>query len=110
MCEVLQSVVNKAYFSVPSVSDVDYVSVSDVELLFGVGDQRVCHDIEIIDDNICEPEPFEDFFVNLELTSGVMPILIDQARKRVVINETNATECSKLHSFNLPFFLLYIHL
>jgi hypothetical protein len=41
---------------------VDYVAVS-VELQFRVGDERVCHQVVIIDDNDCEPSP-EIFFAS----------------------------------------------
>ena len=66
----------------------------DVPLMFGAGDSRVCHDVDIIDDNDCET-PYEDFFSNLEYDSGDMPIIITQPRTQVIINDTAEPECGK---------------
>ena len=66
----------------------------DVPLMFGVGDLRVCHDVDILDDNDCET-PYEDFFSNLEYDSGVMPIIITRPRTQVIINDTAEPECGK---------------
>ena len=62
--------------------------------MFGVGDLRVCHDVDILDDNDCET-PYEDFFSNLEYDSGVMPIIITRPRTQVIINDTAEPECGK---------------
>ena len=80
------------------VSGDDYVGVVDVPLMFQVGDDRVCHDVVIIDDDDCET-PFEDFFSNLEYDSGDMPIIITRDRTRVIINDTAEPECGKLTAF-----------
>ena len=77
-----------------SVSSSDYVGVIDVPLMFGVGDLRVCHDVDIIDDNDCET-PYKDLFSNLEYDSGSMPIIITQPRTQVIINDTAESECGK---------------
>ena len=64
----------------------------DVPLMFGVGGLRVCHDVDIIDDNDCET-PYEDFISNL--ASRDMPIAITQPRTQVIINDTAEPECGK---------------
>ncbi|CAI8013538.1 hypothetical protein GBAR_LOCUS8570 [Geodia barretti] len=78
-----------------AVSGDDYVGVVDVPLMFQVGDDRVCHDVVIIDDDDCET-PFEDFFSNLEYGSGDMPIIITRDRTRVIINDTAEPECEPI--------------
>ncbi|CAI8026301.1 Deleted in malignant brain tumors 1 protein [Geodia barretti] len=75
-----------------AVSGSDYAGVVDVPLMFEVGDDRVCHDVVIIDGDDCET-PFEDFFSNLEYYSGDMPIIITRDRTRVNINDTAEPEC-----------------
>ena len=65
--------------------------------MFQVGENRVCHDVEIIDDDDCET-PFKDFFSNLEYYSGDMPIIITRMRTRVIINDTAEPECGKLRA------------
>jgi hypothetical protein len=77
-----------------AVSGDDYVGVVDAPLMFQVGDDRVCHDVVIIDGDDCET-PFEDFFSNLEYDSGVMPI-ITRDRTRVIINDTAEPECEPI--------------
>ena len=58
--------------------------------MFGVGDLRVCHDVDTLDDNECET-PFKDFFSNLKYDSGEMLINITQPRTQVLIDE----DCGK---------------
>ena len=77
-----------------SVSGSDYVGVVDVPLMFAMGESRVCHDVEVIDDDECET-PYEDFFSNLEYDSGDMPIIITRDRTQVKINDTAEPECGK---------------
>ena len=62
--------------------------------MFGVGDSRVCHDVDIVDDNDCETQ-YEDFFFNLEYGSGDMPINITRPRTQVIINDTAEPECGE---------------
>ena len=76
------------------VTNMDYSGI-EVPLSFGVRDRRVCHDIEIIDDNICEVEPIEDFFVILQYVSGDQPIIIDPANTHITINDIAESECGK---------------
>ena len=62
--------------------------------MFGAGDSRVCHDVNILDDIDCET-PYEDFFSNLEYDSGDMPIIITRPRTQVIINDTAEPECGE---------------
>ena len=66
--------------------------MADVPLMFGVGDERVCYDIGIVNDTICELEPIEDFFSNLVYISGEQPIITDT---RVIIDDTAEPKCGK---------------
>ena len=77
------------------VTNMDYSGI-EVLLSFGVGDRRVCHDIDIIDDNICEVEPIEDFSVILQYVSGDQPIIIDPANTHITINDNAESECGKM--------------
>ena len=77
------------------MSGVDYVGVS-ANLIFGVGDSRVCHDVPITDDGDCEIDPIEDFFANLAYVSGEQPINIDPDRTRVIIDDTAEPECAPI--------------
>ena len=77
-----------------TVAGVDYVGDS-VELVFSLGDTRVCHNITIIDDGLCE-EPFEftESF-QCELTSDDVPLDIIQPLARVDIDDLEEPECGK---------------
>ena len=55
----------------------------------------MCHDVEIINDNICEMESVEVFFANLVYISGEQPIIINPARTAVIINDTAEPECGE---------------
>ena len=66
-------------------------------MMFGAGESRVCHDVDIINDNNCET-PYEDFFSNfsiLEYDSEDMPIIITQPRTQVIVNDTAEPECGR---------------
>ena len=82
-------------FSRYSASGVDYVGVANVLLIFGVGDYRVCLDINILNGSNCEIDPIEDFFSNLAYVSGEQPINIDPTRTRVIIKDTAEPECGR---------------
>ena len=77
------------------VAGVDYTAVVDEPLRFMQGQSRACHDVQITQDDSCEIDPImiEDFFSNLAYVSGIMPIIIDPPRTRVVIDDTNEPEC-----------------
>ena len=63
-------------------SPQDYFS-STGSLTINTGNNRICHDVEIVNDDICE-EPSEQFFSDLTLVSGAS-VTIDPASVRVVI-------------------------
>ena len=63
-------------------------------LIFGTGDHRVCHNIEIINDGLCELSPIEYFFTHLEYEGSQTPIIfISPNQACVIIIDT--TECGK---------------
>ena len=78
-----------------TVSPLDYGGVSNVRLDFAVGDERVCHLVSIVDDDICEIDPYENFFSNLVFGGGEQPILVDPPRTEVIIDDTNQPECGE---------------
>ena len=78
-----------------TVVGIDYTAAVDEQLVFAEGQSVACHKIIIIEENICENYPNEDLFSNLIYVSGIMPILIDPPRTRVVIDDTYEPECSK---------------
>ena len=64
-------------------------------LTFNLGDERVTHTIIIKQDDLCENDPYEDFFSNLALDSGVQPITVIRPRAQIIIDDTLEAECSK---------------
>ena len=78
------------------MASIDYIGVVEVSLSFQVGDQHVCSDIHIIDDDICETEPVEDYFALLQYVSGDQPIIIDPSNTHVIINDTAEPDCGKM--------------
>ena len=66
------------------VSPEDYLSASGI-LTFDTGDTRQCHNVEIINDALCEIE-VEQFTSNLSLVSGA-PVTIDPPSARVIISD-----------------------
>ena len=71
----------------------DYVPVSGENLVFASGDTRVCHTIDIINDDICEHNPYEFFFSDLTYVSGERPITIAPPTAQVVIDDSGELEC-----------------
>ena len=70
----------------------DYVAVSE-ELAFSLGDTRVCHTSDIVNDGICESDPNEDFLFGLAFVSGVQPITIEPDAAQVLIDDSAEQEC-----------------
>ena len=64
------------------VSPQDYSSSTGI-LTFNTEDARQCHDVPIVNDELCE-EPSEQLFSNLALASGA-PVTVDPERARVII-------------------------
>ena len=73
------------------VSPQDYSSSTGI-LTFNTGDDRQCHDVEIVDDVISESE-FELFFSNLALVSGA-PVTVDPPSALVNINDNDDCKCA----------------
>ena len=69
-----------------------------MELSFAQGESRVCHRVEINNDDECEVDPRESFLSNLRFISGVPPVVIDPPATEVFIDDTNEPECGELES------------
>ena len=76
-----------------SVVPGDYAALNGFELAFNIGDDRVCHNVTISDDNECE-QPAESFLSRLSYINGEMPIIINPEEARVFIDDTNESECT----------------
>ena len=79
------------------VSMDDYEPVTSEVLDFAVGQTAACHDVNIIDDNICENDPNESFFFNLILGGGEQPIDVEPEQIQVIIDDTDEPECSEFY-------------
>ena len=74
----------------------DYVAISGLVIRFETGEGRVCHNVTIIQDTLCE-EPEEDFLVSLTPGSvGDPPISIINSPATVFIDDRSEDECSKI--------------
>ena len=78
-----------------TVSPDDYTGVADVRLDFTIGQDRACHRVSIIDDDICEIDPNESFFSSLEFGGGELPITVDPSLTEVIIDDTNQPDCGE---------------
>ena len=76
-----------------TVAGADYVAVAGGQLVFSRGDTRVCHIIYILQDNICESAPNENFFSDLSYVSGTQPIIISPSTAEVVVDDSAEEEC-----------------
>ena len=70
--------------------------------MFSRGDTRVCHTIDILQDDICESDPNEHFFSDLSYVSGEPPITIEPDNAQVVIDDSAEPECECIN-------VLYAH-
>ena len=73
-----------------AVGGQDYVP-STGQLVFAVGDTKQCHEVTIIDDNICERPEEEHFFSTLSQVAGTL-VVVDPEQTRVIIDE-NSADC-----------------
>ena len=64
-----------------TVAPGDYGAVVGEQLVFNTGDDRQCHTVTIVNDNICE----KHFLSDLAYVSGQQVITLDPAQARVVI-------------------------
>ena len=76
--------------------DNDYVPVSGQIIQFNRGDVTQNHTITINDDNECERDQNENFFLNIVLASGIPDIDVTVPRAAVTIDDTTEMECSKI--------------
>ena len=76
-----------------AVGGQDYIP-SAGDLVFAVGDTRQCHEVTIIDNNICERPEMEFFLSTLSLLTGTH-VVVDPEGTRVIINENPANCGSK---------------
>ena len=63
-----------------------------VNLMFVRGSMRVCHSVQILQDDECEPTP-ETFSATLANVSGIPTITINPASTEVFIDDSNETKC-----------------
>ena len=89
------------------VSPEDYLSASGI-LKFNTGDTRQCHNVEIIDDDVCKSE-VEQFIFNLALVSGAT-VTVDPPSARVIIFDgTNDCVCKWLVEWNPLVLTVHCH-
>ena len=72
---------------------VDYVAGS-AELEFTRGSVRVCHTVQLIQDEECEL-PVENFFANLTLLSGRPVISINPFITEIIIDDSSENDCGE---------------
>ena len=78
-----------------TVAGVDYRAAVGEQLVFAHGQNVACHNVSITQDDICEINPIEDFFSSLTNVDGIMLIIVEPPRTRVIIDDTNEPECRK---------------
>ena len=99
------------YICAITVAGQDYLA-SAGQLVFATGDNRVCHEVTILNDDICERPLLEDFFSTLSLVAGKQVIVVDPERARVIIDDSE--DCRELIVVLLPanhfveLFVLYL--
>ena len=87
--------ISYSHSPITTVAGDDYEAVVGERLEFAPGETRICHIINILQDESCEFTPNEFFFSDLAYVSGVQPITIDPPTAQVVIDDSRETECSK---------------
>lgn len=65
---------------------------ASVPLEFVTGSDRVCHVVEILQDDDCELTP-ENFFADLTIVSGRPIINIEPMNTQIFIDDANETDC-----------------
>ena len=76
-----------------SVTPGDYGGVIGQIIQFNTGDTNQTHTITIAQDDICENDPFENFFSNIALDGGIAPINVIQTQATVIIDDSMEPEC-----------------
>ena len=64
-----------------------------VALVFAVGDERVCHQVVIIDDTYCEPTP-ESLFADLSLLTGDL-VTVEPDVTEIIIDDSDGDDCGE---------------
>ena len=88
-------------FFTRAVAPGDYGAVTNEIITFTTGQMRATHTIIINQDDECEDDPNENFFSNISLNSGTLPISVIRPRAEVIIDDTNEPECRKCHTHTL---------
>ena len=85
------------HLNITTVAGDDYIAITGEQLVFPRGSTRVCHTITIMDDDICESDPNENFFYNLAYVSGTQPISIAPMTALLIVDDTTEQECEYNH-------------
>ena len=96
-------------FLTHTVAPGDYGAMTNQIIAFTAGQMRATHRIIINQDDECEDDPNENFFSNIALDSGTLPISVIRPRAEVIIDNTNESECSKCHTHTIVIYLLFMH-
>ena len=80
-------VISHNYNTYFTVAPGDYGAVVGEQLVFNTGDDRQCHTVNIVNDDICEEPLTEHFLSDLAYVSGQQAITIDPAQAHIVIVE-----------------------
>ena len=94
-----------ACFIFVTVAPEDYISDSG-QLVFSTGDDRKCHSVQIVNDDICETE-LEYFTSNLALVSGIS-VTVGPASTRVIIGDLE--DCGECLSTWLSLCKFIVHI
>ena len=81
-----------------TVSPGDYGGVIGQIIQFNTGDTNQTHTIIIRQDDICEDDPNEFFFSNIQLDSGLPIINVIRPQATVIIDDSGEIECGKYYS------------
>ena len=91
------------------VQGIDFVG-QIANLSFARGDSRSCHTVDILQDNVCEHPNSEDFSANLVYVGGIQNINIVQGRTRVLIDDSNESECSEFNVWHANSTYTYVYI
>ena len=81
--------------SLNSVSTAEYSGIVNVRLNFAARQERACHHVSIVDDDICELDTNKNFSSGLEYGGGEQPIIVNPALTEIIIDDTNQPECGE---------------
>ena len=78
-----------------AVSSVDYIGATNEIIQFNTGDTNQTLTIIINQDQLCEDDPNEMFYLNCCVVSGIEPFDVPMFQTIVRINDTLEPECGK---------------